>query len=40
MMLDLLPKATYIDCSGDGHIMAKESGKETPSQEKKDEELQ
>lgn len=24
MMLDLSPKRTYIDCSGDGHIIAQE----------------
>ena len=24
MMLDLSPKKTYIDCSGDGHIIAHE----------------
>ena len=24
MMLDLSPKRTYIDCSGDGHIIAHE----------------
>ena len=24
MMQDLSPKKTYIDCSGDGHIMAHE----------------
>lgn len=24
MMLDLSPKSTYIDCSGDGHIIAHE----------------
>ena len=31
MMLDLSPQKTLIDCSGEGHIMAKELGKEKPS---------
>lgn len=33
MMLDLSPRKTLIDCSGEGHILAKEI---EPSQEKKE----
>lgn len=37
MMLDLSPKATYIDHSGDGHIMAKEIQKKVLSQKETEE---
>lgn len=33
MMLDLSPRKTLIDCSGEGHILAKEI---EPSQEKEE----
>ena len=39
MMLDLSPKRTYIDCSGDGHIMAHEIESNEPKDKNDDKEV-
>lgn len=36
MLLDLSPKRTIIDCSGDGHIMAVELGTEKENKSQKE----